>query len=419
MRTSTPTRIAQPVFVVGAPRSGTSILTWALGQHPNILPTEESDWLGPFAVQAAAAHTRGSARGERSQLSALGITRSDFLRGFGDAIDSMILTHRFDLERRNHEIAQRDPQQVSPKFAVARAPGEPKSRWVDGTPEYSLHVRGLRALFPAAKFVHILRDADEVAASLLAFRDAGGQPLVADVEAAYSYWLRTTQACMQAATAYGGDVVHRVHYANLCADAESALRGILAFVNEAYVPACVEPFNRRINSSFADEFAPRERQHEVSPTIEQARKASALWSVAAQAATTDVTVVEQLETDFDARVRYVLELDANYHAAQRLLSELKIDLHERGIGAEGLAALIRDNHAALARTRRALNIAGILVAAQWFAALLLWLRDGDSPVTVWLALATVAMLVYAWLRRVGLCAAAARLFTPESKQERT
>src|SRR6266404_4477573 len=55
-------RITKPIFIVGSGRSGSTILTWCLGQHPNIIPQEESDWLGPFAIDAAAGYERGTAR---------------------------------------------------------------------------------------------------------------------------------------------------------------------------------------------------------------------------------------------------------------------------------------------------------------------------------------------------------------------
>ena len=52
-------RLIKPIFVVGSPRSGTSILAWCLGHHPNIFPVPESNWMGDFAVNVAAAHQIG------------------------------------------------------------------------------------------------------------------------------------------------------------------------------------------------------------------------------------------------------------------------------------------------------------------------------------------------------------------------
>ena len=61
--------INRPIFVVGSPRSGTSILTWCLGQHPNIFPVPESNWLGQFAINVQVSYEIGSARADRSILS--------------------------------------------------------------------------------------------------------------------------------------------------------------------------------------------------------------------------------------------------------------------------------------------------------------------------------------------------------------
>ena len=72
-------QINKPIFIVSSGRSGSTILTWCLGQHPNILPQEESDWLGPFAIDAASGYQRGTARGERGQLSANFVQREEFL----------------------------------------------------------------------------------------------------------------------------------------------------------------------------------------------------------------------------------------------------------------------------------------------------------------------------------------------------
>ncbi|HSN00765.1 MAG TPA: sulfotransferase [Rudaea sp.] len=402
-------RMARPIFVVGSPRSGTSILTWALGQHPNILVTEESDWIGPFAVQAAAHHATGSARGERSQLSALGIDRAELLHAFGATIDRQILHHRESLERRKHDSAQRNGDNASPEFAIARAAEEPKARWVDGTPEYSLHIAGLLALFPAAKFVHILRDADEVVASLLVFLQDDGTRLVADADEAYAYWLRRAAACVAAERALGAAIVHRVRHADLAADPEPALRGILEFLGEPFAPACLEPLRRRINSSFADESVPRARPQTSSKAIAQARELSARWLASGQAVTAEAEAKAQFDADFEERVRYALRLPSEYRAMQNVLEKLEVEMRAQGSGVASAAEALETKRAALKRTRRALTVSGVLLFALWLTTLAEWRWPDRIAASCSLAVATFGVLIYAWWRRAGLRAVWRRL----------
>src|SRR5213079_69806 len=93
----------KPVFVVGSPRSGTSILTWCLGQHPNIFPVPESSWMGDFAANLAISYETGAARGEYSILSAMDVDRDEFFASFGQTINDLIISHREDLERKRQE----------------------------------------------------------------------------------------------------------------------------------------------------------------------------------------------------------------------------------------------------------------------------------------------------------------------------
>src|SRR5262245_33238081 len=90
--------INKPIFVVGSPRSGTSILTWCLGHHPNLFPVPESNWMGDFAANVAVAHQIGSARGDYSILSAMGIRDDEFFAAFGRSINELVVGHRRDLE---------------------------------------------------------------------------------------------------------------------------------------------------------------------------------------------------------------------------------------------------------------------------------------------------------------------------------
>src|SRR5215470_4823189 len=253
--------INKPIFVVGSPRSGTSILAWCLGHHPNLFPVPESNWMGDFAVNVAVAHQIGSARGGYSVLSAMNIGDGEFFAAFGRGINDLVLGHRRDLEITNRS-------KVNPQWleATSMAAG-PKARWVDGTPEYSLHICGLRKLFPQARFVHVFRDVDAVVRSMVNFHRATGIQLVANEEDAYKYWLRTVRACLKAEEAYGPHVVHRLRYTNLVEKPESALRSLLDFLEE--------PYSQRINSSSVPPDFRSDNPATDTAVMEEARRLSA------------------------------------------------------------------------------------------------------------------------------------------------
>jgi hypothetical protein len=63
---------------------------------------------------------------------------------------------------------------------------------------------------------------------MLSFHRLAGTGLVANEEEAYRYWIRTVSACLMAERAYGPSVVHRLHYAALINNPESAMRSLLA-----------------------------------------------------------------------------------------------------------------------------------------------------------------------------------------------
>src|SRR5437764_1519601 len=161
--------INKPIFVVGSPRSGTSILAWCLGHHPNIFPVPESNWMGDFAANVAVSHQIGSARGDLSMLSAMEIRDDEFFATFVRSINELVVAHRRNLEMNRENSSS--PSKVNLRWLEATSMvAGPKTRWVDGTHEYSLHICGLRKLFPQARFVHVFRDVDSVVRSMVNFQ---------------------------------------------------------------------------------------------------------------------------------------------------------------------------------------------------------------------------------------------------------
>src|SRR4029450_5391841 len=143
--------------------------------------------MGDFAVQVARSYQVGAARGILSILSAMGISRDEFFSHIGRSINSLVLKHRGDLDRKRLVIAvqrllkeqgfyagevtgQLDDvtsaalqqyaisdetnelsySEIIDSLRTPASDSECKMRWVDQTPEYSFHICGLRKFFPGA-----------------------------------------------------------------------------------------------------------------------------------------------------------------------------------------------------------------------------------------------------------------------------
>jgi hypothetical protein len=296
--------INKPIFVVGSPRSGTSILAWCLGHHPNIFPVPESNWMGEFAENVAVAHQIGSARGGLSILSAMDIRDNEFFAAFGRSINEMVVGHRRQLEinRENSNSPSKANQQWLEAISMTAGP---KTRWVDGTPEYSFHIYGLRKLFPEARFVHMSRDVSAVVCSMVNFHRATGIQLVTGEEEAYKYWLRTVKACLKAEEAYGPDVVHRLRYTALVEHPELALRSLLDFLGESYSAKCLEPLSQRINSSNVPPNFKSDDPATDPLIVEEARLLSVNIEQTPQSTGPSPAAADELEADFRVRVKHI------------------------------------------------------------------------------------------------------------------
>jgi hypothetical protein len=309
--------VNKPIFVVGSPRSGTSILTWCLGQHPNIFPVPESSWMGDFAVSIAIGHQIGAARGDRSILSAMDIQEDELFAMFGEGINNLILRHRKDLER---------------KRQVTSEESEPKGRWVDGTPEYSFHICGLRKLFPKALFIHLIRDVRSVVRSMLNFHLVAGHDLVNNEQEAYDYWFRTVSSCLLAERAYGPRVVLRLRYSDLLNAPEIAMRSVLEFIGERYTTACLNPLEKRINSSNVPIDFEIDNSRTDPALLERTARLCTEIEKTPQPIEVSPAASDEIEAAFNQRVKYVASLNSEYQRALQVIAALQKETAQRTAG---------------------------------------------------------------------------------------
>ena len=279
--------------------------------------------MGDFALSAAIAYQIGAARGDQySILSAMDIAEDELFAAFGQSINDLILRHRKHLETKR-EIKCAELKLDRRWLEASSTAAGPKTRWVDGTPEYSFHIYGLRKLFPEARFVHLFRDVEAVVRSMVNFHRVTGIQLVANEEDAYQYWMRTVSACLMAERAYGPTVVHRIHYADLINRPELTMRSLLEFLGEPDAEKCLEPLELRINSSTVPADFKADDATTDPAVVEKATQLCAKVEQTPQPAEASSATAEEIEAAFRERVKYVATVDNLYQKAQRIIETSK------------------------------------------------------------------------------------------------
>jgi hypothetical protein len=100
-------------------------------------------------------------------------------------------------------------------------------RWGDKTPQHALSMPLLLEVFPRAQFVHIVRDAGDVARSHVRL-DFGPRNLYA----AGRYWRRLVTTARSDGQRLGPSRYLEVRYESLVADREAVIRDVLRFLGE-------------------------------------------------------------------------------------------------------------------------------------------------------------------------------------------
>lgn len=211
--------IPRPVFVLGAPRSGTSMMQWALREHPQLWGSEESDFLIALISGADEAHRKGTERGDLHWLSSQQVSRDEFLRHIGYGVNAL--------------YTQRSGGLI----------------WVEQTPQYTLHLDDLHCMFPSARFVFMMRDGRSVVHSLRHFVNP------VEHERACHMWRTFTEAALRFAESPAGETLHIARYEQVVRDTRQQLKELFDFLDLEYEPASAAFISDRgpINSSFAGE----------------------------------------------------------------------------------------------------------------------------------------------------------------------
>lgn len=189
----------RPIFIVGCPRSGTTLLRLILDSHPNISCGPESHFL--------------------TDLEAIVGRYWHRIKPFG-----------FDKPYWHEKIAA-----FFDSFQMEHARARGKARWADKTPKYSIRLPFINEIFPECQVVHMIRDPYDVVAS---HRERWGY------KSALLCAMRTWKEYVTEARAAGRGMpagrYKEIRYEQLVGNPEPVVRELLDYLGEPWVGSILE-----------------------------------------------------------------------------------------------------------------------------------------------------------------------------------
>jgi hypothetical protein len=204
-------------FIVGSPRSGTTLLRLMLDSHPLVAIPPETGFL-PRAIRS----THGSNERRRRHFEETLVNYPAAAPGwadFGISPDALASALQSSERFRVDDALRSFYRIYAARFG--------KSRWGDKTPGYGRSMRLIRRTLPEARFIHVIRDGRDAALSLRHLWFSPGT----DLKTLAWHWRGNVEAIRREAA---GCLYLEVRYEDLILDTASTLKRICAFLDLDY-----------------------------------------------------------------------------------------------------------------------------------------------------------------------------------------
>ncbi len=212
-----------PIFVVGVPRSGTTLLSAMLSAHSRLDCGPESRFFARYR------HVPAAQRRRLLDAADWPTAATDFIASLSNQGHPVIELFGLSLDEIRGFLADRTPSVAAmlESLTVLHARRAGKARWMEKTPRHLLMTDTLRQHWPEAHIVRIVRDPRDVALSL------AGLPFAKD--SVVGNLVRADQDERASRRRIEADpLAMTLRYEDLVTEPERELRRICEFVGEAY-----------------------------------------------------------------------------------------------------------------------------------------------------------------------------------------
>jgi tetratricopeptide (TPR) repeat protein len=195
-----------PIFVVGMPRSGSTLVEQILASHSLIEGTKE---LAEISLLAGVIGNKTNSRGKGLYPESIGLLERSDIKVLGESyIRSSLMYRKTD-----------------------------RPYFIDKMPNNWLHVALISLILPNAKIIDVRRDPMDCCVSNFKQHFARGQHFSYSLTEVGEFYCAYVHAMNEAQSARPGNI-YRLHYESLVNDVDSEARALLEFLGVPFEPAC-------------------------------------------------------------------------------------------------------------------------------------------------------------------------------------
>lgn len=256
------------VFLVGCPRSGTTLLQSLLTAHPQIASFPESHVLPEIVAN-------------RPLFRRVGVATSKAQKNFAQVLHTLGLEH---LQHHKPKVGVFTKEYVRSfvKVLDEATLQQGKDVWLEKTPRHLHYVESIEASAPSAKFIHIIRNGSDVVASLYEVThkhaEVWGGPR--DIDRCISRWLQDVQLSKENLQKPNHLLVR---YEDLVEETKATLESVCTFVGvpftksmlsdyqnasekvlapgETWKASVQQPISNANSKKFVELFSPEQREY--------------------------------------------------------------------------------------------------------------------------------------------------------------